>query len=156
MKTTPFRRRQDRGQAVVELALLMPWIIFLFVAVFDFGFYVYALISVEDAARVAATNAASSAVAAADPMVPCTSVAAQLKTLPNVGTVTCTCIGSTCTAGTYVSVSSSYLSGVSGVPAGVDGDPAVEVSITYQTIPMIPLPFLRGNYTFTRRVQMRL
>jgi len=124
--------------------------------VFDFGFYVYALISVEDAARVAATNAASSAVAAADPMVACSSVAAQLKTLPNVGTVTCTCTGSTCSAGSYVSVTSNYLSGISGAPLGVDGDPAVEVSVNYQTIPMIPLPFLRGNYAFTRRVQMRL
>ena len=147
---------QHRGQAVVELALLAPWTIFLFIAVFDFGFYAYALISVEDAARVAATNASSSVVAAADPMVPCASVAAELKTLPNVGAVTCACVASSCTAGPYITVNSSYLTGVSPVAAGVDGEPAVEVSVTYQSMSLIPLPFLRGNYAFTRRVEMKL
>jgi hypothetical protein len=53
-------------------------------------------------------------------------------------------------------VNSSYLSGIGGVPAGVDGAPAVEVAITYQTIPLIPLPFMRRDFTFMRRAQMRL
>jgi hypothetical protein len=38
----------------------------------------------------------------------------------------------------------------------VDGDPAGQVSVTYTTIPLIPIPgVLTGQMTITRVVQMR-
>src|SRR5438128_767679 len=47
------RRRQD-GHAVIEIALLAPWIFFLFAGTLDMGFYLSALIATQNAARVAA------------------------------------------------------------------------------------------------------
>jgi Flp pilus assembly protein TadG len=44
----------ERGHAMLEAALLLPWVLFLFVGAFDLGFYNYALISTQNAARVAA------------------------------------------------------------------------------------------------------
>src|SRR5437868_11738001 len=43
----------ERGHAVVEAALFMPWLAFLFIGAVDFGFYGYALINTQNAARVA-------------------------------------------------------------------------------------------------------
>jgi Flp pilus assembly protein TadG len=42
------------GNSIVEFSLMAPWILFLFAGAFDWGFYAYALISVQNAARVAA------------------------------------------------------------------------------------------------------
>ena len=44
--------RSESGNSVVEVALMAPWIFFLFVGVFDFGFYAYAGICMENAARI--------------------------------------------------------------------------------------------------------
>ena len=46
-------RHRNGGNAVIEVALMAPWIFFLFVGVLDFGFYAYSFISVENAARAA-------------------------------------------------------------------------------------------------------
>src|ERR1041385_2115914 len=45
--------RKTRGAAMMELALLSPWIIFLFIGAFDWGFYAYSLITLETATRAA-------------------------------------------------------------------------------------------------------
>ena len=138
-----------QGHAVLEMALLAPFIVFLFAGALDMGFYVYAAIAVENAARVAALHVASSADVASDPNAASyarTYVCNELRRLPNVG--------GTCPA-SIVSVS---------VPAqpfsGTDGDPAAQVSVTYTTVPLIPIPGLnpgpRGQWTFTRVIQMRL
>ena len=49
------KRNGESGSAMVEVALLAPWIFFLFVGVFDMGFYSYMAICVENAARAAFT-----------------------------------------------------------------------------------------------------
>jgi Flp pilus assembly protein TadG len=142
-------RNARKGHAVIEVALIAPFIFFLFAGALDMGFYIYAAVAVENAARVAALHMASSADLAADANAPAfarTYVCNDLRVLPNVGT--------TCPT-TIVSVS---------VPAqpfsGTDGDPATQVSVTYTTVPLIPIPGLnpgpRGQWTFTRVVQMRL
>ena len=138
-----------RGHAVIEMALLGPCIFFLFAGAFDMGYYVYAAIAVENAARVAALHVAASADVAADAGAAGfarTYVCNELRVLPNVGSACPTSV---------VSVS---------VPAqpfsGTDGDPATQVSVTYTTVPLVPIPGLnpgpRGQWTFTRVVQMRL
>ncbi|HEX2766838.1 MAG TPA: TadE family protein [Candidatus Limnocylindria bacterium] len=53
MSTKPFRSR-DRGQAFVELALVLPLIIIMALAVFDFARVFTAAITIEAAAREAA------------------------------------------------------------------------------------------------------
>ncbi|HLY13722.1 MAG TPA: TadE/TadG family type IV pilus assembly protein [Candidatus Limnocylindrales bacterium] len=53
------RRRSDaRGQGLIEFALVLPIIVLMFVAIFDFGRAVYALNTVANAAREGARVAA--------------------------------------------------------------------------------------------------
>jgi Flp pilus assembly protein TadG len=143
------RTKEQRGHAVIEVALLAPWIFFLFAGALDMGFYMYAALAVENAARVAVLHVAASTDVASDAnaaQFARTYVCNELRMLPNVG--------STCPA-TVVSVS---------VPAqpftGSDGDAATQVSVTYTTVPLVPIPGLNpgphGQWTFTRFVQMRL
>ena len=143
------RKNARSGHAVIEMALLAPFIFFLFAGAFDMGYYVYAAVAVENAARVATLHVAASSDIASDANAAAfarTYVCNELRVLPNVG--------STCPT-SVVSVS---------VPAqpfsGTDGDPATQVSVTYTTVPLVSIPGLnagpQGRWTFTRVVQMRL
>ena len=142
---------EEKGHAVVELALLSPWILLLFAAVFDFGFYAYAAISTANAARVGAHVAASSSVAAADSSGACLLVVEELRRLPGVGTSACSCGVSNCTAGPITVTATA-------VPAAssADGSPAAQVAVAYQTVNLFPLPWFPGKMTITRTVQERL
>ena len=40
--------------------------------------------------------------------------------------------------------------------AGPDGTPASSASVTYQTLPMIPIPGIQGQLTITRTVEMKV
>ncbi len=51
-------RKADRGQAVVETALLLPFLIFLLLIVVEFGFALHAYLNVQASAREAARAAA--------------------------------------------------------------------------------------------------
>ena len=137
------------GHAVIEVALIAPFIFFLFAGALDMGFYLYAAIAVENAARVGALHIAASTDVASDANAASfarTYVCNELRMLPNVGSSCPTSVVS-------VSVPSQPFS-------GTDGDPATQVSVTYTTVPLIPIPGLnpgpRGQWTFTRLVQMRL
>ena len=137
------------GHAVIEVALIAPFIFFLFAGALDMGFYLYAAIAVENAARVGALHIAASNDVASDANAAGfarTYVCNELRMLPNVGSSCPTSVVS-------VSVPSQPFS-------GTDGDPATQVSVTYTTVPLIPIPGLnpgpRGQWTFTRLVQMRL
>lgn len=151
-------RNAQRGNAMVEMALIFPWIFFLCIGVYDFGFYAYSLICVQNAARVAVTQTSATMAMASRADLACYNVLNELKTMPNVGpSAACTCIGSSCTIGTAVTVT---------VPApvnlGTEADPnwMAEVRITFnadQSMKMIPIPgFLRSYYTFTRSARMRI
>jgi Flp pilus assembly protein TadG len=60
-----------RGQSAIEVALMAPWIFFLFIGVLDLGFWGYALMSLENGTRAAGLYAANHP----------TATAAQLKTV---------------------------------------------------------------------------
>ena len=142
---TMFRMRRagcepkaQRGNSLIEFSFLMPWYFFLFVGVFDFGFYDYSLIALQDGLRVAAINAALNGSSSA-----CTYVIAALKNLPNIPSSL-----STCTATPVV------VSTTSGT--GPDGASETTVSATYTTPQVIPIPgLLLGQYTITRTLEMR-
>jgi len=82
------------GQAVVELTLLIPWLVFSFVAAFNFGIFAYALISTQNAARSGAVYASQSLAVAQGGAVGtqvCTYVLGELGDAPGVsGVSTCT------------------------------------------------------------------
>ena len=138
------RSDSRRGGAMVELSLFVPWIIFCFVGVVDWGFFSYSLISVQSSARVAAFYTSTSSSTAADSSGACTLVLNELKTLPNIGTSVTSCSGSP------ITVTASAV-------AGSDGASASVVSVSYQSLPLIPIPgLLARQFTWTRTVTMRL
>ena len=128
------------GNAVIEVSLMAPWIFLLFIAVFDFGFYVYAAISVENAARVAALHTSSNRQLAADSATACFYALQELQKTGNTGGLT--------------SCGRSPLQ-VQAAATTVNGVPASRVTVTYETVPGIPIPWFPDRYTITRVVSMR-
>jgi len=154
------RDKGRRGNAIVEVTLLMPWILFLFLGIFNFGFYAYALISVENAARAAAMYTAGSSALAGSGQIACNVVLEELRSLPGIGASSmCTFDGSAWTAGAsgHIWVTARLLDASAGQP-GPDGASAAEVAVTYRHPDnlLFSLPFLMGNRSFTRVVRMRL
>src|SRR4051794_38524912 len=140
-RVSPMRRR--RGSALIELTLLSPWVLFLFVGIIDMGFYCYSLIAVENAVRVAAEYTSQSSTLAGSQSGACTKVLAEMSSLPNVSGL------SSCGA-TPLTVTASAIT-------GVDGGSATSVSVTYQGVSLIPIPgLLMGRLNVTRNVQMRV
>jgi len=135
------RFAKRRGAAMMEFALLCPFVCFLFIGAIDWGFYAYCLISLETATRSAALyegtqNNPDSASA-------CTIVVNELSTLVNLGST------SSCGASPLV-VSASKITG----PDNLD---AAQVSVTYTTPNMIPIPgVLSKQFTITRVVTMKI
>lgn len=137
------RNRREHGSSVIEFSLLAPWILFLLVGTFDLGFFCYSLISVENAARVAAEYTSKSPSVSSAQATACTLVLNELKMLPNLGGVT------NCNASPVVVTAAAV--------TGTDGSPATSVSVTYTGSRLIPIPgLLAGTLNFTRTVQMRV
>jgi Flp pilus assembly protein TadG len=137
------RSVRERGGAMLELALFSPWIFFLFAGALDLGYYTYALISIENAARVAALYTSTNSNTATDGTGACTYALGELRTLPNVGSMS--------------SCSSAPLIVTAQAQNASDGTAASLVSVTYQSVPLIPIPgLLKGQFTWTRSVTMRL
>ncbi len=139
-------RRRSAGHAAVEIALMAPWIFFLFIGVLDFGFFAYAAIATQNAARAAAMYTSGGQSVAADVTGACPYVLEELYWLPNVrGNVT------SCTA-VPVTVTAQQVASPDGAAIG-----ASSLTVAYQTIPLIPIPgLLAGQFTFTRTVVMRI
>jgi Flp pilus assembly protein TadG len=135
---------RNRGSAVIEMALIAPWFLFLFIGVVDVGFYCYDLIAVENAARVAAEYTSTGTDKAADSSGACTRVLAELASLPNIsGLANCSSMPLTVTAS-------------SGTGLGSLGT-ASTVTVTYQTQQLIPIPaLLQGQFTFSSTAVARV
>jgi Flp pilus assembly protein TadG len=145
------RRRNQRGNAVVEVALMAPWIFFLFLGVFDVGFYCYAAICTQNAARAVALSHAQTS-----NLDKCTIALGELHTLPNVNGGTCGALPVVVTV-TELNGSDCADKGV-GTAVNFAAVPfCVQSAVTYQTIPLLPIPgVLTGRMTLTRTSQMRL
>jgi Flp pilus assembly protein TadG len=129
---------------MLELALFMPWLFFVFSGVYDWGHYAYALISVESAARVAALYTSSGPSKAGDAAGACFYALGELQRAPGVGA------GQTSCGAWPVVVTAAAV-------AGPDGEPATSVTVSYRTPPLIPVPgLLPGRLTVTRTVRMRV
>ena len=132
-----------RGHSVLELAFFLPFLIFMFVGAFDWGFFAQALIATEDAARVAALYTSSSSTSASDSNTACVYALAEFKNLPNVGGI------SDCSNAT-LNVSAKAVT-------GPDGAAASQVSVAYQTPRLIAIPgLLPAQVTITRVVLMKI
>jgi hypothetical protein len=116
---------------------------FLLVGVLDLGFYCYAVITTENAARVAAEYSAAGASTAGDSSGACTYALQEALSLPGINN------GMNCQSLPFI---------VTVTPvAGPDGAAASIASVTYQTMPMIPIPgLLQGTLTLTRTAEMKV
>ncbi len=141
MSTSGTRRAGRRGHAVLEVALMSPWIFLLFAGTLDMGFYAYALISTQNAARVAVEYTSKSPGSSADSDGACQYALAELSGMGNLKTVT------TCNALPLLVTAQKI--------TDADGAVASTVTVNYRTSLLIPIPGLPGQYTVRRTVQMR-
>jgi Flp pilus assembly protein TadG len=148
------RRRLEKGTAVVEAALMAPWIFFLFVGVLDFGFYAYSAIATQNAARAAAMRTSYSQFNYNNQTLACLAALNELRGLPGVYE-----LGSTCSP--PVTVSLQVLDNTTTPPCGdcavTPTARSVVARVTYQTLPMIPIPgILTGQLTLNREAEARV
>jgi Flp pilus assembly protein TadG len=141
---SPKSESRSAGTSIIEFSLMAPWILFLFAGAFDWGFYAYALISVQNAARVAVEYTSTSSTAATDSTTACSYVLSELKGEPNIGTTVTSC-GASPLIVTATSVT------------GPDSAPAAQVQVTYTTLKLVPIPgLLAGQFTLVRTAIMRI
>ena len=158
--TRTFTRRKGResGSSVVELALMAPWIFFLFVGVYDFGFYAYAVICTENAARAAATQTAS--VTGVASSVACDAAWDEMKGLPNVAQLTKNCtqlpvkvVRRTLCIQATVSPSSISCDAPGCADCGQNNKAASsQVAVTYQSGLFVSIPGVLTNQTNITRI----
>jgi hypothetical protein len=137
---------------MVEACLLFPWFVFLFVGAVDAGFDLYALIGVQSAARIAVLYTSSSSSTANASAAACTLVLNDLNYMPNIYGQVTSCLTSgppTATAPLVVTAT--------GPTTDQFGNSYSTVSVTYQTVSLIPIPgVLAAQFTITRTAQMQL
>ena len=163
MKNSTKRKRRERGGALVEIALLSPWIFFLFVGVLDVGFYTYGAICTQNAARAAAiqTATAPGAFYQSDTLA-CTASLRELNLLPNVVSVnSCGALPVVVTRRTLCdSAQVSYVTCDAPGCADCTTNPksaSSQVAVQYQSIPLVPIPgILTGRLTITRIAESRI
>jgi Flp pilus assembly protein TadG len=137
------RRNGNSGHAIVEVALMSPWIFLLFIGIFDFGFYAYSLTSVANAARGAALHTSSDPAAAADTQGACDLVKLEMDSMLNKAQ-----FSASCSALPLVVTATALV--------GPDGAQASRVTVQYETVQLMPIPGLDGKFTFNRSVTMRV
>jgi Flp pilus assembly protein TadG len=139
------RRKSQRGGSALEMALMLPWYMFLFVGTFDWGYYAHSLISTESAARVAALYTSQSSSTAANQSVACILANEELRVATNISSTGTP----TCAASPLIVTASSV--------TGPDNNAASQVTVTYTTVSLIPIPLLlEKSATFYRVITMRL
>ncbi len=145
MATLGTSRRRRAGASLIEFSLLAPWVLFLFVGAFDWGFYAHGLISTENAARVAALYGANLSGGTVSNATACNIVLQELSVSSNVnGLVSCS--GPVSDAQPVV---------VALTCATLDSVNSIQVAVTYRTVQLIPIPgLLTGKTTIYRVAQL--
>jgi hypothetical protein len=175
MKNSHRRNKGQSGSSIVEVALLSPWIFFLFVGILDFGFYAYAAICTQNAARAVVLATAQPAMAS---VTPCGAALGEMRMLPNVGyspaATKCKVVNGApaVTQATPINICVTDLG--TGATAGCNLPNAIKCAdcsanvnplnppssflavVTYQTIPLVPIPLiLTGQMTLSRGAEER-
>lgn len=126
---------------MVEASLTVPLLLFVFLGVTNVGFYVYAFISVTNAARVAAQYTANPS-SVGNQGVACEAVLRELRSMSNVASL------NSCGAAPLKVTAVSY--------TDPDGAQASRVDVSYTTIQLFPLPFMSGQMIINRTAFMRV
>jgi Flp pilus assembly protein TadG len=124
-----------KGTAALEVGLMLPWLVFSFIGVLDFGFSAYSLIATQNAARAGAMWGAASSANASSPTfqaTACSYAADALKYAPTPVTGCAAPLSVTALTSTQGSL------------------PAVQVSVTY-TLKLLAIPaMMPGSLQITR------
>ena len=134
------QNRARRGEAVLEIAFLVPWIYFLFAGAFDVGFYCYGLIATQESARSAAEYTSRNSTTVSDSAGACQYALVQMRALSNVSNL------AGCSAAPLV-VSAQAVN-------DADGYASSAVSVTYTSDKLLLIPGLAKQFTITRTVRM--
>jgi len=137
---------------------MMPWLAFLFIGVLDFGFYSYAAICTQNAARAAAIATSASATSQTN-AIGCAAALGELKGLPNmVGVSTCQTSAAAVSNSIPAAVVIATLSGSACADCAVTPTAtSAQATVTYLSLPMIPIPgVLAGRISLTRIAEMRV
>jgi Flp pilus assembly protein TadG len=133
-----------KGSSAVEFAILVPWFVFLFIGILDMGYYNYALITAQSAARTAVLFTSSSTSASTQTAAACSYVYDQLTMNINLMGAT------TCSSPSPISLTTS-------VGVGPDGNQASTVTIQFTSATLIPIPgLLPANVPIVRTAQMMI
>jgi Flp pilus assembly protein TadG len=157
MQTSTKSKRRDHGGSMVEVALLAPWIFFLFVGIFDFGFYAFDAICIQNAARVAALQTAvnSSFTAAQLQSLACTAATLEMNRIPNIQG-----IPAGCGARPLIVTQQALNNGTTPPCAdcGIDSTAKSSlVTVTYQSSLFVPIPgFVTNQLNLTRASEVRM
>jgi hypothetical protein len=133
------------GHAAIEIALMSPWILLLFIAIFNFGFYAYAAINTQNAARIAVLGTSKDAGSAGHQDTGCKLALSEMRMLPNIAPL----------PSTYTCAALPLIVTVTGFN-DADGMPSSRVAVTYQTVQLFPLPYMMGRMTLTRVAEMKV
>ncbi len=150
------RAARRRGHAVMEVALIAPWIFFVFVATLNFGFYSYWMQAVANASRSAALAAQRRGVNAAEA---CTHVQNEMRGVLGFDGVTLgDCTSATSPIKVCVVALGSAPVPACGVtwPVSADTKDSVLVSVTWETAPLIPVPGIVTDLTLRQDTEMRV
>jgi hypothetical protein len=161
------RTDRARGSAVVEAALMLPWLAFLFVGLLDFGFYAYAAICTQNAARAAAMRTSYNLKAQQFAYANSAAVG-ELNGLPNMSGVSACAASPGSISGsqpcavvlnTLTCATAPLCADCGAATTCIETPPpsSVQVAVTYRSLPMIPIPgILMGQMTLTRIAEMRI
>lgn len=148
------QQNREKGNAIIEFALIAPLLFPLMLIVFDFGLYAYAFISVQNAARVGALRNSGGLDSATDQASACAMAIEELRGMPNIGSSFSSACGSS-----PVSVSAVLLcpttTNCSGSSATVDKEPAAKVTVTYSVPNLFRFPLIAPR-SISRSSQMRM
>ena len=144
------------GHAVVEVALMAPWIFLLFAMVFDIGFYCYAVIATQNAARSGVMWTSRSSSYVVDWPTACQIAIRELRGLPNVSAALNTCAANAGAINDALPIAVAVVAIIPGpdVPPSPFG--AAQVSVSYRSPQLFPLPGLMGRMTVTRIAEARV
>jgi Flp pilus assembly protein TadG len=144
----------EKGNAILEFALIAPLLFPLMLVIFDFGLYAYGFISVQNAARVAVLRNSGGIDSATDQAAACSMALEELRGMPNIGTsFTSSCAGSPITVTSVLLCPTT--TNCSGTSASIDSHPAAQVTVSYSVPDLFRFPIVAPQ-TITRSSQMRM
>jgi Flp pilus assembly protein TadG len=153
-------KRSESGSSIVEMALLAPWIFFLFIGIFDLGFYLYAASCAQSAARIAAIQTASNPGLSSGLLqsMACNAAMLEMVRVPNTHTI------SRCDVAPLMVTQQTLTN--STTPACADCGPLPNldptgvsslVTVTYQSGLFVPIPgLLKNQLNLTRTSETRM